>query len=453
MVKTQRIAWVLIAAMAACGGSTSSQTNSKSAPTADAGPDQAVASGAPVSLDGSASADPAGVPVAFQWTQTLGPSVSLSSATASKPGFTAPAIPSGQAPVVLTFSLVVSDANGTSAPSAVNVTVNPARPATQTPVANAGVDQAVASGATVTLDGSASVDPSGAPVTFAWTQIAGPAVTLSGANTARPTFASPAVAGSAPETLSFSLVVASAQGSATATVTITVNPPGANFPAPPGTPPPADPNPAPLLAGGNGSHRFEVGAPNGLYLQDPTPGEPTVRGFVVVTLGSPASGQGFLPPADTVVTMNGVPLLRDPTLNGTFFRLDAAGPQPRIGTGGQMVIVATGTDPQSGKQIQRQLVMDCPTDIEVTSTPAIGSSLTGVASIHITSPSSVTINPPGTPIVASTFPQVTLIGYDRATRTLSPSGGPRNIGPGSLDATVPVTATSADAYLLDLRWP
>jgi len=423
------------------------------APTADAGPDQAVASGAFVTLDGTASSDPSNLALTFAWTQTAGPIVTLSSASSSTPSFTAPTVAFDQPAAVLTFSLIVSDANASSAPATVSVTVSPEPPPNPAPVANAGPDQAVASGSAVTLDGSGSFDADGEAISFAWTQSAGGAVAITGADTARPSFTAPVVpAGSAAATLVFSLVVSDAHASsAAASVSITVNPEAQNFPAPPGTPPPADPNPAPLALGGNGSHRFEMGAPNGLYLQDPGPGEPTVRGFVSLTLGSPASGTGFLPPADTVLTMNGVPMLRDPTLNGTFFRIDPNGPQPRIGTGGQMVLVATATDPQTGKQIQRSLVLPCPTDIQVSSTPAIGSSLAGATSINITSPSNITLNV-GVPIVASLFPQATLFGYDRATRTFLPSGSPRNIPPGPLNITVPVKPTTGDAYLLDLRW-
>jgi hypothetical protein len=424
------------------------------APTADAGLDQAVASGAFVTLDGTASSDPSALALNFAWTQTAGPIVTLSSASSTTPSFTAPTVPFGQPAAVLAFSLVVSDANASSAPSIVQITVNAEPPPNPAPVANAGPDQAVASHASVTLDGSASADPDGEAITFAWTQTSGAAVTLAGADTASPTFTAPVVpASSAAATLAFSLVVTDAHASsAAASVTITVNPAAANFPTPPGTPPPADPNQVIQPLGGNGSHRFEVGSQQGLYLQDAGPGEPSVRGFVVVTLGSPASGTGFLPPADTVVTMNGVPLLRDPNLNGTFFRVDPAGPQPKIGTGGQMVLVATGTDPQSGKPIQRSLVLPCPRDITVSSTPAIGSSLAGSPSVTITSPSDITFNV-GVVIAAGNFPQATLFGFDRATRTFLPSGSPLNIAPGPLSTTVPVKPTTGDAYLLDLRWP
>src|SRR3954467_7836932 len=94
---------------------------------------------------------------------------------------------------------------------------------------------------------------------------------------------------------------------------------------------------------------------HGLYLVDPAAGEAPVQGFVVVTSG-PIGGGNFIPPADVVVTLNGVALLRDPKLNGAFFRLDPDGPRPAIGSGGQMVIVAVGTDPADGRRIQRQLV-------------------------------------------------------------------------------------------------
>src|SRR5205823_4550495 len=112
-------------------------------PVANAGPSQTVASSAQAILDGSASADATGIAVSFQWSQAAGPQVTLSNATQANPTFTAPAVAFNQPAATLTFSLVVTDGNGTSAPSTVSVAVNPGGP--PPPIADAGPDQAVAS--------------------------------------------------------------------------------------------------------------------------------------------------------------------------------------------------------------------------------------------------------------------------------------------------------------------
>jgi extracellular elastinolytic metalloproteinase len=52
----------------------------------------------------------------------------------------------------------------------------------QPPVADAGPNQVVQAGATVTLNGSGSSDPDSNPLTYGWTQIAGPGVTINNAN-------------------------------------------------------------------------------------------------------------------------------------------------------------------------------------------------------------------------------------------------------------------------------
>ncbi|MDP4278785.1 MAG: choice-of-anchor D domain-containing protein, partial [Bacteroidota bacterium] len=71
------------------------------------------------------------------------------------------------------------------------------------PVANAGIDQTVNEGATITLDGSTSADPDNDALTYKWTAPAG--VTLSSTTAAKPTFTAPEVT---KDTLyTFSLVV------------------------------------------------------------------------------------------------------------------------------------------------------------------------------------------------------------------------------------------------------
>jgi len=186
-------------------------------PVANAGPAQTVAAGGTVALNGS-GADADGTVVSYAWVQTAGPTVVLTDASKAVTGFIAP-MPSVD--TQLTLLLTVTDNLGATGSSSVTVTVK-AVP-NQPPVANAGAAQTVGSGGTVTLAGKGT-DADGTVVSYVWTQIAGPAVVLTNANTPTATFTAPVV--SANTLLGFSLIVTDnlgATGSSSVSITVSAN--------------------------------------------------------------------------------------------------------------------------------------------------------------------------------------------------------------------------------------
>ena len=91
------------------------------APVANAGVDLTVGSRSTVSLNGTASFDPDGDALTYQWSQVSGKSVTLSSANSATPSFQAPRIKRRNK--VLVFELTVTDPDGLSSTDSVTITV------------------------------------------------------------------------------------------------------------------------------------------------------------------------------------------------------------------------------------------------------------------------------------------------------------------------------------------
>ncbi len=163
-------------------------------PNANAGADFNVAENAAGQLNGTASIDPDGDTLTFAWQQLspASPNITLTGASTASPAFTAPAVTVNTA---FTFRLTCNDGKGGTDTDDVTVTVLDTTAPNNPPNANAGPDAAANESTTGNLNGAGSTDPDGDALTFAWTQIAGsPTLSLTGANTATPSFTAPAVA-------------------------------------------------------------------------------------------------------------------------------------------------------------------------------------------------------------------------------------------------------------------
>ncbi|MBI3255195.1 MAG: peptidase, partial [Nitrosarchaeum sp.] len=111
----------------------------------------------------------------FEWVQTDGETVSLSSYNVAEPTFMAPDVVNGQIKV-LTFTLTVTDPSGASNSDTVEVVVNPVN---HIPMVSAGKDQVIFKTVNAISLVSSAVDPDGDSLTYSWIQIGGQPLELS----------------------------------------------------------------------------------------------------------------------------------------------------------------------------------------------------------------------------------------------------------------------------------
>jgi hypothetical protein len=127
------------------------------APIANAGEDQNVTEGDTVTFDGSKSTDSDGSIVAYEWKDDL-------TVIGTDASFESSDLEIG----VHTITLTVTDDKGLKSSDEVVITVNKKIIPNKKPIANAGDDQNVTEGDTITFDGSKSSDSDGSIVAYEW---------------------------------------------------------------------------------------------------------------------------------------------------------------------------------------------------------------------------------------------------------------------------------------------
>lgn len=151
-------------------------------PVADAGVDITRTVDSSVTLNGSKSHDPDGSVDHFNWTCTSH-TVTLDSPDGPAPSF----IPDEEGTYMFTLTVQDDQSDWSLSNDTVNVTVV-AKGVNLDPSGDAGLDQPVTLGDTVTLRGNASNDPDGEIVTWEWNCTSHPGIPLQNPNTARPSF-------------------------------------------------------------------------------------------------------------------------------------------------------------------------------------------------------------------------------------------------------------------------
>ena len=139
------------------------------APTANAGPDQIITLPTNSLTATGTGTDPDGSIASYQWTKISGPATfNIVSPTQAQ------TVINNLVQGTYQFELRVTDNQGATGRDTMTVTVNPAPPVNQAPIANAGNNQTITLPVnSVTINGSGT-DPDGTVVSYQWTRISGP---------------------------------------------------------------------------------------------------------------------------------------------------------------------------------------------------------------------------------------------------------------------------------------
>ena len=133
--------------------------------------------------------------------------------------------------------------------------------------------------------------------------------------------------------------------------------------------------------GGGGGGSMHIDARSIYVIDHPQPGETSMDGEpggVGVLVLAMLSGSGATP-ADTVVSIDGVPLIHAPGLAPAYFKINPAGPQPALGADGILHVIASSASAKAS----RQLDLPCPVSVTEGSSPAPGASLAGVPTLNM----------------------------------------------------------------------
>jgi hypothetical protein len=139
------------------------------APTANAGPDQVITLPTNSLTATGTGTDPDGSIASYQWTKISGPATfNIVSPTQAQ------TVINSLVQGTYQFELRVTDNQGATGRDTMTVTVNPAPPVNQAPIANAGPDRSMTLPTNSITHTGSGTDPDGTIVSYQWTKVAGP---------------------------------------------------------------------------------------------------------------------------------------------------------------------------------------------------------------------------------------------------------------------------------------